>query len=139
MRNVIFILLTLCCCNVFSQTAQESLFFSGIYFYKSCEKVLDVCSGNGLDKLDTLIRREPNNAGAYFVRGSIYSFRGHGGDAIADFTRVIELEPNNAQAYIHRGEVKHKLADYKGACLDGSKALELEGKDPYGIIKKYCK
>jgi len=45
---------------------------------------------------------DPNDAGAYFVRGTVYLDKSDYDNAIADFTKTMELDPRFAEAYHHR-------------------------------------
>ncbi len=51
------------------------------------------------------IQINPNYAGAYYNRGSIYYNQEKWDLAIADFNKAIDINPNLAQAYNNRGNV----------------------------------
>jgi tetratricopeptide (TPR) repeat protein len=74
------------------------------------------------------VKREPNNALAYFLRGVGYSLQGKYAEAIADATKVIEIDPKIADAYFLHGGALMSLRpdDWKIALADFDKAIELK-------------
>ncbi len=71
------------------------------------------------------IQKFPNNAEAYYNRGTakndLEDYRG----AIQDFTKAVEINPNYAKAYSNRGIAKRHIEDYRGAIQDFTKAVEI--------------
>ena len=84
-----------------------------------------------------LIRRDPSNAAAYFLRGRLrfsdrYSSLGTVAlaqinedtdnlvlaEAMADFGEVIRLVPNNVVAHFWRGVIRERQGDYDGSAHD---------------------
>jgi tetratricopeptide (TPR) repeat protein len=69
------------------------------------------------------IRLDPDQADAYFERGTVYWVNKKDHDrAIADFNEVIRIEPQDARGYMGRGtayslkhDLEHALADYDTA------------------------
>ena len=68
------------------------------------------------------IRLEPNDADAYYGRGTALGEKGEHDNAIADFTQAIRLKPENGDAYYRRGvafeskrEHDKAIADFEGA------------------------
>jgi hypothetical protein len=64
------------------------------------------------------IRKQPDDADAYFNRGYAYEHAGELGQAIADFSAVIRLTPNRADAYYYRWAAYKDLGDDKQAAAD---------------------
>jgi len=73
-----------------------------------------------------LIRRNPQDAVAYFNRGFIHGELGESDAAIADFTRAIEFNPNFAGAYHMRGFVFDEKGEYERAIADYTRAIEID-------------
>jgi len=73
------------------------------------------------------IELNPNDAEAYYKRGSAKTSLKDYKGAIEDYNKAIELDPNYALAYYKRGAAKRRLGqkDFKGAIQDFSKAIEL--------------
>ena len=81
---------------------------------------------NGAKNLfDSAVQLNPNNAGAYFGRGTSYDDLGQEEHAIADYTKAIELKPNYAKAYNNRGNAYQDINQYERAIQDYNKAIEL--------------
>src|SRR5262245_32224020 len=76
--------------------------------------------------LTEVVQRNPNDAQAYNVRGSVFGRAGRNQDALADFNRAIELDANYAQAYANRGQVHRQMNRLELALADYNKALSLD-------------
>jgi tetratricopeptide (TPR) repeat protein len=74
------------------------------------------------------IRLDPNNAGYYITRGSIY---GNDDRAIADFARAIRLDPNSVDAYQRRAWAYQAKKDTFRAMADWTEAIRLDPNDYY--------
>lgn len=75
-----------------------------------------------------LIRLQPNNANAWYIRGfSRFQLEDYE-NAIKDFDKTIELNPEYSDAYIKRGKAKRATDNYWGALRDFIKA---RNSDPY--------
>lgn len=79
-----------------------------------------------------LIRRNPNDAGAYYNRGTVRSQQGDRIGAISDFTQVIRINPNDpnlfynvAGAYTKRGDQYRIIGDKEKALSDYRKAASI--------------
>lgn len=73
-----------------------------------------------LNLMNQSISINPFDAGAYFVRGSIYLSRKEYSEAVKDFTKNINLDRNSDSytSYYYRGEAKRGLSDEYGAISD---------------------
>jgi tetratricopeptide (TPR) repeat protein len=76
---------------------------------------------------------EPQNAIAYFHRGSAYYLSGKNNQAIEDLTEAIRLDPANADAYNNRGGAYRNIGEYNRAIADYTEGLRLAPND--AIIK----
>ena len=98
------------------------------------------------------IKRNPNDADAYYNRGEAYYEKGNHGRsifyeeieldpdpiyrndynrAIADYTKAIELNPNNADAYHIRGQAYSAKGGHARASVDFTKAKHLRNAPPH--------
>ena len=81
---------------------------------------------NGATKIfDEAIQLNPNNAQAYYGRGTAYFLQQKYERAIQDLNRSIELDPTFALAYNNRGSAYILLKQYERAIQDYDKALQL--------------
>ena len=71
------------------------------------------------------IKLNPNNAYAYYGRGTAYDELKQHERAIQDFNKAIELNPNYDYAYNNRGVAYKNLGQYEQAIQDYNKAIEL--------------
>jgi tetratricopeptide (TPR) repeat protein len=134
MKQLIFLLLSLCLYTLgYSQTAEE--------YFKTGSAIYNARNGDYREAIlyfSGAIEINPKYKDAYYRRGYakhlLEDYRG----AIADFNKVIELNPKDAYAYYMRGLCKNKLGDKNGACLDWSKAGELGEWPAYDRIKENC-
>ena len=76
--------------------------------------------------LTEVVQRNPNDAQAYNVRGSVLGRAGRNQEALADFDRAIALDANYAQAYANRGQVHRQMNRLEPALADYNKALSLD-------------
>src|SRR5260370_25730046 len=72
--------------------------------------------------LTDVVTRNPNDAQAYNMRGSVLGRAGRNQEALGDFDRAISLDANYTQAYANRGQLHRQtnkldapLADYNNA------------------------
>ena len=72
------------------------------------------------------IKSNPNDATAYFGRGSAHLKASEFDSAIADFTKPIELNPKLALAYSNLGWTYEAIGDEREAIAHYRKALEFE-------------
>jgi Flp pilus assembly protein TadD len=71
------------------------------------------------------IRKRPQNAIAYKLRGRAYHRLGIEGAAAKDFTRYLALKPADVRGYLLRGNARLLGNDLEGAVKDFSRAIEL--------------
>jgi hypothetical protein len=79
----------------------------------------------GHEDYTAAIRPDPNDATAYYNRGSAYYNKGMFDRAIEDFNAALRLNPNDAYAYIGRGNAYYNKKDYRRARADYEKALQI--------------
>ena len=75
-----------------------------------------------------IIRRDPKDAIAYYLRGNALAKNGDLGQAIADFSKAIALNPGFAPAYDSRAAAYVAKGDYTRAVADVTKAGEIAPK-----------
>jgi tetratricopeptide (TPR) repeat protein len=80
---------------------------------------------------EAAIKLQPNNADAYYNRGSILLAKGRIDEAIADWEKTLEIQPNDADArtglgnaFLRKGSLQEAIAHYK-------EALALAPEDPH--------
>jgi len=76
-----------------------------------------------LVKLNSLIKKEENNARAFKLRGNVLFAMGNYDSALADLTKVISLRPKDAKAYFDRGIVYFAVDNEKLALEDLKQAF----------------
>jgi len=72
------------------------------------------------------IRLQPDNSGAYSIRGWVYYLKGDWERAITDANEAIRLDPINRYAYNTRGNAYYLKKDYDRAVADFETALRLD-------------
>ena len=68
------------------------------------------------------IKVDPSFADAYNDRGTAYTEKGNGNQAIIDYTKAIELDPRYTLAYINRAQLYYLKRDFNKAWADVRKA-----------------
>ena len=76
--------------------------------------------------LTEVVQRNPNDAQAYNMRGSVLGRAGRNQEALADFDRAIGIDANYAQAYANRGQVHRQMGKHDLALADYNKAIALD-------------
>ena len=89
--------------------------------------------GPAVDFFSGIIRDNPQETGAYFVRGNIRSEQGEFAKAIADFNKAIELDPKEGAAFNSRGYAWRNLGEADKAIADFNQALQLNAKDAWAL------
>ena len=77
------------------------------------------------DGLNYLIKENPNNAQAYFIRAQLKHNQGDFQGAVLDLDEFLSRFPNNINALIFRGVILYYLCEYQGAIQDLSDAILL--------------
>ena len=72
-----------------------------------------------------ILKTDPQDAKAYFNRGTGYFEKGEYDAAIADLSRAIAIEPNAPDVYFNRGASYRRQHKIDAAISDFSKAIEL--------------
>ena len=76
--------------------------------------------------IDEALRLDPENAVAYYVRGTLYAYLKRHDRVIHDLTESLRIEPGNAQALFHRGIAYGELDELALAIEDLTEAIRLE-------------
>ncbi|KUG22124.1 hypothetical protein ASZ90_008094 [hydrocarbon metagenome] len=79
-----------------------------------------------IEYLDEAIKRKPDLAEAYNIRGNADGDLGQHQRAIEDYNEAIRLKPNYAHAYYNRGYTYSKLGQYPQAIEDYNEAIHLK-------------
>ena len=67
---------------------------------------------------------DPEDAGAYYVRGCTYEKLGRIDESIQDYNCVLELDPDHVNAAYARGACENKRGNFAKAIEDYTLALE---------------
>jgi len=84
------------------------------------EKVLAECNQS--------IKRNPNDAEAFRLRGGAYAQKKDYTKAIDDFDKAIKIDPDNAESYAFRGAAYSEKQEQDKAMLDFNEAIRLNPK-----------
>lgn len=82
-----------------------------------------------IEYLTNAIKLQPDYAGAYGVRGSIFEQIGQYQEAINDYNEAIRLKPDYAVAFHSRGLAYDNLGQYQRAIEDYNQAIRLKPDD----------
>lgn len=100
-----------------------------IYFYRGVAYYFKA-GANGIDHaitdFDEVIKLNPDNARAYYNRGTAYTKKGQYDLAIANFTKAIKLNPDNAETYSNRGTAYDEKGQHDLAIADYTEAIKLK-------------
>jgi tetratricopeptide (TPR) repeat protein len=114
--------------NEFQQISQGLTAMDWFYQAASLwdgEKITD--PQKAIEYMSNGIKLQPDNAGAYLVRGFTYHFMlGQYQRAIDDYTEAIRLEPDNAEIYEGRGGAYSELGQQQRAIEDFTEFIHLE-------------
>ena len=78
-----------------------------------------------ITQLDAEIEANPEQASAYYNRGTLYLEAGQYVEAIADFDQAITLAPELAEAHNNRGLVHYERSELGQAVIDFDMAIQL--------------
>ena len=85
------------------------------------------------EELDALIKKDPNEARWWGIRGDYLKRQGRLSEAAESYTRCLELNPNDDEAYVARGEAFCQNNSLEKGLRDFSRALQLNPKLRSGI------
>ena len=71
-----------------------------------------------------LMELDPEDAGAYYVRGCTFEKQGRIDESIQDYNKVLELDPDHVNAAYARGACENKRGNFAKAIEDYTLALE---------------
>ncbi len=91
-----------------------------------------------LENYNKAIRKNPQNAIAYVMRGALKEANKDYFGALEDFKKAIEIKPDYAEAYFHLGKLKIKKNEIPEACLHLRKAFDLGLTRAGSLLEKYC-
>jgi tetratricopeptide (TPR) repeat protein len=86
--------------------------------------------------LSKALEKEPNNARAFFLRGTAYSLTGQYEKAIQDLDRALELVPDNPLAHKMRGDILGITGDHVKAVKDLSLSIAGNPRDPSASVSR---
>ena len=78
-----------------------------------------------LSKMDEAVKLDPDNAIAWFLRGTAKNILGDHQGATDDFTKAIEIDSTNYIVWTNQGAAKVELGNYQGAIHSYSEAIKL--------------
>jgi len=124
-------------------------FYSNIYItddyaatpsiYTNSAKIYTEANGNydrAIADCNKAIEINPNDAVAYYNRGSVYPDKGNYNQAIADFNKAIEINPDYAKAYANQGIAYARNGNYDKAIANFIKAIEINPNDASGYYNR---
>ena len=93
-----------------------------------------------IDVTDKIIKRYPDFAEAYNLRGIAYKELKQYDQAIQDYTKAIKLDPKSDWAYNNRGALYKALKDYESAVEDLLQAIDLNSNNyaAYANLGEIC-
>ena len=95
-------------------------------FYKGFNALESGNYSAAIKYYDEYLKRNPNNAKAYYNRGLAYANLQKYNEAISDYTTAISIDPNYADAYNNRGTVYANLQKYNEAISDYTTAISID-------------
>ena len=104
--------------QTYNQTALD-------FLKRSIECLLAGDYSNAIINCNEVIRRDPNSALNYVIRGRAYYELKDYERAIADFTQAIRLDRNNFTAFTIRGNAHRQRGDIDRAIADWEAALRI--------------
>jgi len=100
-------------------TAKNAQLKAGIELYKK-QKWFEAAK-----VFDELVKKEPDNANAYYHRGLAHQRMNLLDEAVADFNKAIELDYEDADAYFHRAQIYYNNLEWDKAVPDLNHAINL--------------
>jgi len=103
---------------LFEQALQDKPDFPealiGLAQYSLSEKDLE----SAMQFLDQVVTRNPENAGAWLIKGDLLRAHGDVEPALAAYDQVIKLKPNSSIAYLNKALLKIATKKYEAAKAD---------------------
>ena len=90
----------------------------------------------GIEELSNVIKKTPQNALAYAIRGQLYARLGRSDVAIEDSSTAIKLDPDSAFAYINRAYIYYRLREYEEGLQDANRAIALDPNFAFAYITR---
>jgi tetratricopeptide (TPR) repeat protein len=86
-----------------------------------------------LTRISEVTWMNPNNAGAFKLRGTWWYQLAKYGEARADYSMVLKLGRNEAEVYARRGDCNRQMGDKEAALDDCAQAIRINPADPIGF------
>lgn len=86
--------------------------------------------------LDEAIKRDPDNADAYYERGRAWVLQGDDQHARPDFDQALSLNPIQAAALRARGELRYRWGQFDLAAHDFDRLVALNPRDPEAYFSR---
>ncbi|MBF0216675.1 MAG: tetratricopeptide repeat protein [Candidatus Omnitrophica bacterium] len=86
--------------------------------------------------LSKALEKDPNNARAFFLRGTAYSVTGQYQNALRDLKRYLDLAPNNARVHKMIGEILGITGDHVNAIDELSFSIAKDARNPSTFISR---
>ena len=104
---------------------EEDKFMSNQKVEEAWELTEDDDTNGAIKLFGEAIQLDPNNALAYYGRGTAYNELNQNESSLQDLNKAIEIDPNDADYYNNRGNAYSDLKQYERAIADYDKAIEL--------------
>ena len=113
---------------------------------RAIASMADGQSDQGLARLQSQVRQQPNSSIAHFALGQAYLNQESFSEAEGEFKRVIDLQPKNADAHLFMGLALAAEQNHEGAIQEFETAAELSPRtrgvyyemgQSYAELKKY--
>lgn len=131
MRRLLIILAIIVACAVPRDV--EAQYNRNYIYWMGQQKMVDNNYEEAIEILNVLLRHDPKDFDAYFLRGIAKYNLGDLLGADSDFTRAVELNPVYTGAFYYRAITRSRLGNYDDALNDFRQAIELRPDiaDPY--------
>ena len=92
-----------------------------------------------MNDFSEIIKRNPNDPGAYLIRALALEKNGDHEGALADYSQVIKLTPNDDDAFVARGICLKSLKRYKEALDDFNEAEKINPENKSIVMEEKAK
>ena len=120
------LLLVIGCAN--TPNAPQGVKYLDNGYYDAAMAYLSLDNGDqdkAIAESNQVQQNDPNDATAYYNRGTAYLDKEAYDLSITDYNKAIELRPDYWQAYANRGVAHFRIEDYEKAIADQTRALEI--------------